>query len=343
MGTPIVTTQVAIRDYQATDETPVIALLNLALGTARAFERSPAFFRWKHLENPFGRSLMLLADSEKVVGLRAFLRWQFRAGGQTIRAVRAVDTATHPEFQRMGIFSRLTSACLDRARAEGVHLVFNTPNQYSMPGYLKLGWTHVGRSTVFVRPLRPARMLRSVLAPRLGLSLEGERDEVSRWASVDTLLENEGGVADLLMHDDAHLAVGIRTARSPAFLRWRYARVPSLRYAAHWVERGGLRAAGIFRLTRRRGLQELMICELFMEEAQDGRRLVRDALRTSKADYAVAHCAWTTPHRRVLLSLGFVPVPRGPHFTVRPLTNSLPIDPTILTSWRLALGDLEVF
>jgi len=158
VGTSIVTTQVAIREYQATDETPVIALLNLALGTARAFERSTAFFRWKHLENPFGRSLMLLADSEKVVGLRAFLRWQFRAGGQTIRAVRAVDTATHPEFQRMGIFSRLTSACVDRARAEGVHLVFNTPNQYSMPGYLKLGWTHVGRSTVFVRPLRPARM-----------------------------------------------------------------------------------------------------------------------------------------------------------------------------------------
>jgi len=95
-----VTTQVAIREYQATDETPVIALLNLALGTARAFERSTAFFRWKHIENPFGRSLMLLADSEKVVGLRAFLRWQFRAGGQTIRAVRAVDTATHPDFQR---------------------------------------------------------------------------------------------------------------------------------------------------------------------------------------------------------------------------------------------------
>ena len=34
------------------------------------------FFRWKHLENPFGKSYGLLAlDGEKIVGLRMFMFW----------------------------------------------------------------------------------------------------------------------------------------------------------------------------------------------------------------------------------------------------------------------------
>ena len=345
MSTQVAAPAFVIRDFKPADEVPVLDLLNLTLGSGRAFERSMAFFRWKHLYNPFGPSLMLLADSERILGLRAFLRWQFHAGQRMIYAVRAVDTATHPEYQRMGIFSRLTSACVERARTEGVHLVFNTPNQYSMPGYLKLGWTHVGRTTVFVRPLKPVRIARSFLAPRLGIVLDSEGDASGRWPTVDELLKNEGGVIDLLARDDARLADGIRTARSSAFLRWRYAQVPSLQYGAYWTggSGGSLQAAAIFRLTRRRGLRELMVCELLMDTERDGRRVVLEVLRSTNADYAVAHCAWSAPHWRVLLSAGFVPVPRGPHFTVKPLAGNFDVDPMSFAAWRLVLGDLELF
>ncbi len=343
MTTQVAAPAFAIRDFRPADEAPVLGLLNLTLGSGRAFERSLAFLRWKHVHNPFGPSLMLLADNERIVGLRAFLRWQFRVGPRTIHAVRAVDTATHPEYQRMGIFSRLTSACLERARAEGVHLVFNTPNQYSMPGYLKLGWTSVGRTRVFVRPLRPVRIVRSVLAPRFGINLESDGDTDGRWRSVDDFLQDESGVADLLARDDASLSDGARTARSAAFLRWRYAQVPSLHYGVHWVGDGAPRAAAIFRLTHRRGMRELMVCEVLMADERDGRRVLREVLRLTSADYAVAHCAWSTPHRRALLSTGFLPVPRGPQFTVRPLAGDLGFDPTSSAAWRLTLGDLEVF
>ncbi|MGQ0549351.1 MAG: GNAT family N-acetyltransferase [Armatimonadota bacterium] len=337
------TAPLMVRDYETADEAQVLGLLNLTLGTGRAFERSTSFFRWKHIENPFGRSLMLLAENEHVVGLRAFLRWQFRAGEQVIHAVRAVDTATHPDHQRKGIFSRLTAACLDRARLDGVDLVFNTPNRYSLPGYIKLGWTYVGRALIFVRPVRPGALIRSVLSRRGASPQDGEEGWDVRLPLLDKLLANEAAVADLLACDDAHLSDGIRTARSPSFLRWRYAMVPSLRYGAHWIEGDGVRAAAIFRLTRRRGLRELTLCELFMDRPADGRRVVREVLSSSGADYAVAHCAWRTPHRSVLLSLGFVPVPRGPYFTVRPLGPAPAMDPKTFAAWRLALGDIEVF
>ena len=74
-----------------------------ALGGGPAGSRPAEFFRWKHLENPFGRSFMLVAEADgRIVGLRAFMRWEFVAGDGAFRAVRAVDTATHPDYPGAG-------------------------------------------------------------------------------------------------------------------------------------------------------------------------------------------------------------------------------------------------
>ncbi|MDR7418501.1 MAG: GNAT family N-acetyltransferase [Armatimonadota bacterium] len=346
-------TSLTVRPYEPVDEPHVLDLLNLTLGQGRAFERSLAFFRWKHLENPFGPSLMLLANGQELVGLRAFLRWQFRARDTIVPAVRAVDTATHPRYQRMGVFSRLTRASLERAAAEGVQFVFNTPNQYSLPGYLKLGWQFVGRTTIMVRPLRPLRMAAAALtrrpahtddgAPAGGTARDGGGDGAGH--AVEALLAHGPGLEALLARDDAHAADGIRTLRSAAYLRWRYATAPSLEYRAAWAGDGTIQAAVIYRRTRRRGLAELSIAEVLFGEPRWGRAALRRALDEAPADYAVAHCAWATPHRQLLVSLGFMPVPRvGPNFTVRPLGDRpLDCDPASARNWRLSLGDLEVF
>ena len=71
-----------------------------------------------------------------------------RAATRPVDGVRAVDTATAPDVQRLGIFSRLTTEALEVCRADAVALVFNTPNDKSLPGYVKMGWRLVasGRS-----------------------------------------------------------------------------------------------------------------------------------------------------------------------------------------------------
>src|SRR4029079_3500391 len=102
--------------------------------------------RWKHVDNAFGRSPMWVAcDGERIAGFRAFMRWEFEGAGEVKRAVRTVDTATHPDYQGQGIFTKLTLAGLEELAAEGVDFVFNTPNDKSRPGYLKMGWHVLGR------------------------------------------------------------------------------------------------------------------------------------------------------------------------------------------------------
>src|SRR5690606_25693858 len=127
------------------DEGAVLGLIEAALGR-RPDPRNAAFFAWKHRENAFGASPAWVAvDGDRVVGFRTLMRWEFDTPEGPVRAVRAVDTATHPDHQGRGIFSALTRRAVEELQNDGVGFVFNTPNDKSRPGYLKMGWREVGR------------------------------------------------------------------------------------------------------------------------------------------------------------------------------------------------------
>jgi GNAT superfamily N-acetyltransferase len=163
-----------LRKAEPDDRPAIIELCRRSLGW-KADDPNEAFFAWKHDENPFGQSPAWVAedDTGTLVGLRTFLRWRFRRpDGTTLSAVRAVDTATHPDWQGRGIFSRLTLSALDDLRDEGVDCVFNTPNDKSRPGYLKMGWQQVGKVPVSVR----------LTGPRSIAKLAGARTAAEKWS-----------------------------------------------------------------------------------------------------------------------------------------------------------------
>jgi GNAT superfamily N-acetyltransferase len=96
-----------------------------------------------------------------------WLRWRFVATGRRWDAVRAVDTATHPEYQGRGIFRRLTTSSLDAAARGGRRHVFNTPNEQSRPGYLKMGWEEVGKLPSAVRFRSPVAAASAAVRARV--------------------------------------------------------------------------------------------------------------------------------------------------------------------------------
>ncbi|MEO6122773.1 MAG: GNAT family N-acetyltransferase, partial [Ilumatobacteraceae bacterium] len=133
-------TELEIRHAVDDDRAAIVDLLGRSLGSD-GDPRYPALFAWKHDENRFGRSPMWVAtDAGRIVAFRTFMRWEFERGGEVVRAVRAVDTATDPEYQGRGLFRSLTLLGLEEMTAERVDFVFNTPNSQSRPGYLKMGW-----------------------------------------------------------------------------------------------------------------------------------------------------------------------------------------------------------
>ena len=341
------------RSVEDADAPAVLELLTAALAGGPTGERSQAYLDWKHRDNPFGRSPGMLAEHDgRVVGVRLFLRWELRAGERTLRTVRAVDTATHPDYQRQGIFRRLTLGMLEHLdRDEGLDLVFNTPNADSRPGYLRMGWAPVGELGVRISPVRPVRFLRGMAGAR-SANASGSAADVAPVAEgrIDSLLPAAADVLD--DRDDvaallARRSVGqrIHTPLSAAYLHWRYVQPPGLDYRAVEVrERGELVGLGLGRVRHRAGLAEFTLGDVLVPDGdvRTARRVLR-AARRAGVDHVAVHTAPGTEIERAALSAGYVTVPgRGIGLVANP-RPPCPVDVLDAAAWQLSLGELEVF
>ena len=337
-----------VREVRPGDEPSVLALLRTSLAGGPTGERTPEFLRWKHSENPFGSSpgLIALAPDGTLAAVRLLLRWDLLAGDRVVRAVRAVDTATHPDHQGKGLFRHLTLAALDTV-ASDVDLVFNTPNASSRPGYLKMGWQDVAALPIRLRPVRPVRFVRGLR----GSGQTAVHDKPEPLASPlvnagDLLTARADEVAGLLAEAEAGSPnAQLRTARTPAYLAWRFAQVPGLDYRAVVVDdRTGLRALGIGRLRRRGGLVELTLGEVLTRPGdRGGAAAVLAGAARGGVDHVALHLHEGSPWRSLAARHGYLPIPgRGLHLVANP-RRPLPIDATQPGSWALTLGDLEVF
>lgn len=316
-----------VRAAEPADDATALPMLRASLGKVDD-PHYEAFLSWKHRDNAFGASPAWVALHDGVVvGYRTFLRWEFlRDDGKVLRAVRAVDTATDPAYRGLGIFRTLTLQGVAELTLAGVGIVFNTPNDQSRPGYLKMGWTVARRLPVGVMPRGP-RALVSMATSKVPAALWSEPTDVGLDAAV--ALADEAVGAELLRHAPS---AGVRTNRTPAYLAWRTAFGP-LHYRLLLASDGDPAAGGVvFRLRRRGDALEAAILEQLVPDALTGARLVRRVLTETGADYAIG--------LRTGRSAGMVPLPRqGPLLTTRPLAASPPSP----REWALTLGDVELF
>jgi GNAT superfamily N-acetyltransferase len=314
-----------IRRATHADDPQVLDLMRDTHGW-RPEEPNESLFRWKHRDNPLGESPAWVAlDGDRVVGYRTFMRWEFLDDdNRVVTAVRAVDTATAQDYRGRGIFRALTLQAVGELTIEGVGIIFNTPNDQSRPGYLKMGWTEVGRIPIGALPSGPAGVRRMATA----------RVPAERWSiPTDVGLDAASALADpvlaqaLLQHSPER---GFRTRRTSEYLLWRTS-LDLLHYRLMLVDsrhpsRGGI----IFRLRRRGGALEAVVIESFV----DGRRTIltagRRLLRETGADYGLAIRAGS--------AAPLVPLPgQGPILTSRSLSATPP-----RPSWQLSMADVEL-
>jgi GNAT superfamily N-acetyltransferase len=320
--------EIEVRRAADVDLPEILHLLEVSLGW-HVDATFAAFFDWKHRQSAFGPSPAWVAvDADRIVGLRILMRWEFDGDRGVERAVRAVDTATHPDAQGKGIFTRLTRIALEELEREGVAFVFNTPNDQSRPGYLKMGWDLVGRLPVGARPRSVGGLVRMARA----------RVPAGRWSEPSTAGEP---AADVLADREAVAALTgsqppsgtLRTRLSPEFLAWRYG-TELLPYRAVVGPGGIADGVGLFRVRQRGSAREGALCEVLAPGGDAGleRALVRRVARVLDADYLLG----LGRTRR-----GLAPLPRqGPILTWRRVATERQGPPA---AWSLGLGDIELF
>ena len=320
--------EVEIRAATAADHAAIVELAGSALGW-RGGEPNAELFRWKHVDNPFGPSPMWVASVEgRLAAFRCFLRWELTRGGRPVRAARPVDTATHPDFQGRGLFRALTRHGVAALEADGVEVIFNTPNSQSRPGYLTMGWQVVGRLPVGVTVRSPASVGR--LARARVAAGKWSRPTDSGEAAADVLADTVGVDALLAARPEDR---GWATRRSVAQLRWRYGSGPL-------ASRALLRTARVedgivlYRLRRRGGAVEATIGDVLVPDGDRRleRELVERVRRDARPDYLIRVQRAPVDGRSVRLPA------QGPVLTWRTL-GALPV-PT-LADLDLRLGDIE--
>ncbi len=304
-----------VRTADSADIPPIVNLLKLSLGES-LMPKSEVFWRWKHIDNPFGVSPVLLAfEEQQLVGIRAFMRWQWRYRDKIYNAVRAVDTATHPQHQGKGIFKKLTLQLVEECRAEQVDFIFNTPNASSKPGYLKMGWKSNGKMKVYLKPFVPLRKKIQ------------DFDALYSMGEVRSHLTNNYAAAE-------HACM--QTDVSDKFLNWRYTNNPNIKYHAFYDKEESPSYYTIFRLKPFRFGLEFRICESFKTDQTNQRDYQHHLMQVVRASGAKIVTAASSTHLFPSLAL-----PVGPEITTHPLM----FDHNFLSFnfWKPSLGDMEVF
>ncbi|HEX5532281.1 MAG TPA: GNAT family N-acetyltransferase [Actinomycetales bacterium] len=331
--------EITVRRARADDEDEIVSLL-VDVMRRNPQEPNREFYRWKHQQNPFGQSPSWVAEMDgRIVAFRTLMRWEFQQHGgrepgsaRPLRAVRAVDTVTHAACRGRGIFRQLTMTAVQELRDEGVDFVFNTPNDASMPGYLSMGWSVVGRMPARLQGPRITRLAR----------LAGARTAAKIWSEpvdvgvpvdalpLPALLEEELEEQPAEGAEAEPDASTLATVRNVSFLRWRYGFEP-LRYRG-WPTADG-RAAVVFRVRMRGAARELALLDVVGRRASVRGSDVRALVRKAGCDHG--------------LSVGPVGVSRGlpagavgPVLTARDLSRT---PPAAVGQWRLSLGDVELF
>ncbi len=291
----------------------IVELLKLSLGES-LMPKSEAFWRWKHIDNPFGRSPVLLAfENNELIGVRAFMRWEWKCGDKIYKAVRAVDTVTHPSHQGKGIFKRLTLELAEQCKSEGVDFIFNTPNKSSQPGYLKMGWRSIGRMPIQLK---------------LQLIKNSDQKKVSdKWDDID---HNPIWKLDFSAH---HLITRI----TPEYLLWRYRDNPVVKYELLSMEEVNPFIL-LYREKKIKGITEVRIADIICENKNRAHAIKSlSSVANTPSFISSSGC------RQPLLRSGFIKLKVGPEVTVKNLNNLTLPQNLNFTNWTPSLGDLELF
>ena len=311
-----------IKQASVNDIPNIVELLKSSLGES-LIKKSSIVWNFKHVDNPFGFSYVLIAtENESFVGVRALMKWNWQLENQVWVAYRAVDTATHPDFQGKGIFKKLTLQALEDVEKEQETFVFNTPNDKSRPGYLKMGWVIVDALPISIIPTIPYFFL-SIFRKK------GLKTNQIQAARLDELCKHYNHVL-------SEKKV-IFTPKSTAYLKWRFEENPMQKY--HVVSTNDWYIA--MYIKGHRFFKELRIVEIISTNKNGHKKEIRNTI----IDYAIQNRCWiATLADKDLFKLKLYGK-FGPKLTFKSLTkDAFFVNKALnINTWKYSLGDLELF
>ncbi len=106
---------------------------------------SASYLKWLYLENPAGTVVGYDAwEGDRLAAHYVCIPAEAIVHGSVRRVLLSLNTATHPDFQGKGLFTKLAALTYERGAREGFEAVYGVANANSTPGFVrKLGFALV--------------------------------------------------------------------------------------------------------------------------------------------------------------------------------------------------------
>jgi GNAT superfamily N-acetyltransferase len=354
------------RGYRPGDEAGIIALWKAAFPDGESGRADPDYWNWQFRDPPAGPARFRLAVAgDQIVGQYAVIPVPMQVGDKAIAGTLSLDTMTHPDYLRQGIFTTLANELYAELGREGFPITYGFPNENSIgPLTKRLQWSYICSLPVYVKPLRPAAIVDSVVSnrilggivkpfARLGTAILSPSSRVApRTAAGLRWLDRFDARADelwRLARDPAKIAL----TRSAALLNWRYFQNPLREYrTVAYEEDGQLVAYAVLRCMEQFGLRGGMITDWIGRPGRDDAlqavlAAAEEYFREEGTDLVACLLHGDGRAARLLRRSGLLKAPRRAfkewYFGVRLNDASLPAGwTTNPDNWYLTFGDTDV-
>src|SRR5690554_260414 len=166
---------ITIREAKFDDSNEILHLLNTVFSKQQksmSLGRDESFWKWKYEQNVFENATLHVAELEgKIIAAGTMWPWEFKTRNSILKAYQPCDTVVTKEARGLGVFSKLNEARIHFATSRNVDFIFNFPNQNSLSGYLRMGWTYVGKVPWMVKIMKPIPVVSSFFSKNQSIKL----------------------------------------------------------------------------------------------------------------------------------------------------------------------------
>lgn len=312
-------------------------------------EMSPELFAWKYQDNPqqvdhTSCMIFVAKDGDRLVGARSFFPGRVFYKDSWYAGAQAGDTMVHPDYRGRGIFTALLNYSIQELGERQLNVLYNFPNQNSLPGNLRQGakkYADIVSAVKILDPLRAARREKQIHYAVPILPVRAELPAPNGYAlTVETSADPQVDQLFFQTFSAADIAVQDRTGRH---LNWRFGKYPNPRKAyrfLHLWHEGSLAGYAVLSLSGN-GVGEMTDYLVRGHDLRLFNLILKGSAAWFKSHKASHLKTWYTfpQHRLLLLSRGYLPKKSKVAFVTRFLA---PV-PLEQAPWYISMGDTDTF
>ncbi len=274
--------------------------------------------------------VLVLKHENKIIAARGGFEWPLLQGTTQIKTYQFHGTCVHPDYRRMGLFSKLNLAFIEQAKNDGFELIFNVSVKSSMLGYKKLGWQYLKGFHRLTKIHSPIKFLLSKLGKNENHTNNFKIENDSLL--IENVLEN---------YNFKRFKVGenqIITDYSKEFLTWRL-KNPGENYRVYNIDNSFV----VYKIKYSNGLKEVILGDYFLVENSYilFKKLLNHVIEKENPDISYSYIFSNHPYYKHYLKALYMPNPLhyNLYFGTRPINNNY----TLSNNWLMSFLDIDTF